>query len=339
MRAGLSDGAFPARPHSAAHLTTFEKTQIELTKATNWAGVAVYNDDARGEFSLSVDVRPAHDKSFGDGASCALHVTAPIAGQSTTIFLLPLRSAFKNSDEISRALFTLMRAAHGTNQGQLSATATALAAAGLQRHGWATLRRQGRTYSIPYVDNRPIYALIPEGAERPSFGALSDASAIPNTFADERQQFDTRHVKSSIHMKESWSPFAEGRFGIHTAGNLLALLDPFTHHGVDGFRELIHLLWIDTGRYNVATKDTCISELRIHSHGNAHEILMGDDEIRRLRFSAEWHGESEYAAFGSSRRLKAGDVQAKHDNLRRMPCRRRDPSAEYFAEFGAEYYR
>jgi hypothetical protein len=88
-------------------------------------------------------------------------------------------------------------------------------------------------------------------------------------------------------MKESWSPFAEGFFGIHTAGNLLALLDPFTHQGVDGFRELIHLLWIDAGRYNVATKDTCISELRIHSHGNAHEILMGDDAIRDSDFQLD----------------------------------------------------
>lgn len=235
-------------------------------------------EDARGEFLLSVDAQPVVDESFDGGASFHLRVAAPVDGRSETVFLLPLRTSFKTSGDVSRAVFTLMDAAHRINRARASATTIALAAAGLRRHGWATVRWGGATYSIPYIDDRAIYALVPQGAVRPSFAALRDAIAVPGSFPDELPRFDTRQVKSSIHMKESWSPFAEGMFpGVHTLGNLLALLDPFTHQGVDGFRELIHLLWVDTGRYNVGTKDTCISELRIHSHGNAHEISMGGE--------------------------------------------------------------
>lgn len=249
------------------------------------------NEWTSTEFVMSIGEEVLIDDMTFSEPARILRLTSA-AEEHLPILTVPIRTGVLASTDVLRAVATLARARDPRGLAAPSVTPlsteerVAVARAGITRHGWARVWIDSQEYSTPFVDDWGFAALFAEDADRPTVEELRDVQLSADQLPPTPREFRTRRVKASIHMKESWVPWKGGWPFSGTLGNLAALLDPFTHQGVDDIKELIHLLWVDAGAYSAGQDVACISELRIHSHGNKSEILMGDNKIKSGDFES-----------------------------------------------------
>ena len=242
-----------------------------------------------GEFLMMLSQEPVIDDSTFSEPAYILQLTRTVEDGQHPLLALPIRSSLKSAHDTLTAVIVLATARDQfiyRNSGFMRFAVDetiAIASSSVVRHGWASVWINGIHYATPFVDDWGFAALYADGNARPSLGELREIGRPPDQLPP---ILFTRRVSSSIHMKESWAPWAGGWPFSGTFGNLAALLDPFTHQGVDNIKELIHLLWVDAGAYSSGAEIACIKELRIHSHGNESEIRMGDDSITTGNFDA-----------------------------------------------------